>query len=237
MGRLSKFQIEEILAKKNLKAIDISGYENLKSDITVECDMGHKFVSNLDTIRKAKFRCPSCHGGQMKVSNSAAVPQKKGQRIIAFDNATEKVGVSIFDDGVLVYYNLLKFSGSLDDRMVRIWEVFTQVVIPQWQPDYLIFEDIQYQGNYQTYKTLAMLQGILRVAAKKANIKFEIVYVNTWRSHFQIVEKNRAKAKAKSIAKVKDMYGLNANDDVAEAILLGKYAVDEIGYKMVKKAF
>jgi len=221
MAKLSNYQIEELVEGKGFKVIDASKYQNINTDITIECDLGHKIITNMNSFRKSNFKCPECHGGKINVSNSEKPPQKKGYRVIAFDNATEKMGVSIFDDGELVYYNLLKFGGNLDDRLLRISEVVTQVVIAAWEPDYLIFEDIQYQGNYYTYKTLAMLLGILRVAARRANINFEIVVVNTWRSHFQITG-TRASTKAQAIKKVKLMYNIDVTDDVAEAILLGR---------------
>lgn len=236
MAKLSNYQIEELVEKKGFKVVDASKYQNIKSDITIKCELGHMIITNMDSFRKVSFRCPECHGGKVSVSNSEKPPQKKGYRVIAFDNATEKMGVAIFDDGELVYYNLLKFGGNLDDRLVKISEVVSQVIIPAWKPDYLIFEDIQYQGNYYTYKTLAMLLGILRVAARKAQIKFEVIAVNTWRSHFQITGP-RASCKTQAIKKVKVMYSIGATDDVAEAILLGRYAADQLNYKMVKRAF
>ena len=49
--------------------------------------------------------------------------------------------------------------------------------------------------------------------------------------------KNRSEQKKQSIAKVKEMYDINVNDDIAEAILLGKYAVDSLKRAETKKLF
>ena len=43
--------------------------------------------------------------------------------------------------------------------------------------------------------------------------------------------------KAQAIEKIKQMYNIDVNDDVAEAILLGKYAVDAVRKVAVKKLF
>jgi hypothetical protein len=42
-----------------------------------------------------------------------------------------------------------------------------------------VFEDIQYENNYQTYKKLAMLLGLLIVAAKNNKIDYQIVAPTT----------------------------------------------------------
>jgi Holliday junction resolvasome RuvABC endonuclease subunit len=98
-------------------------------------------------------------------------------------------------------------------------------MIGNWQPDYIVMEDIQYQNNYQTYKKLAMLLGVLTVAAKSAKIDYRIIAPVQWRSHYQITGK-RDDIKAKAVKLVNTMYNINVIDDVAEAILIGHYIAD-----------
>lgn len=47
--------------------------------------------------------------------------------------------------------------------------------------------------------------------------------------------KTRPDQKAEAIRKVNEMYGLKLTDDVAEAILLGKYAVDVLHRQEMRK--
>lgn len=49
--------------------------------------------------------------------------------------------------------------------------------------------------------------------------------------------KTRIQQKMQAIKKVKEMYNLDVNDDVAEAILLGKYAADCLKKEQTKKLF
>ena len=50
--------------------------------------------------------------------------------------------------------------------------------------------------------------------------------------------KTRAEQKAGAIQKVKEMYGVKLSDDIAEAILMGKYAADVlIRQELRKKLF
>ena len=112
-----------------------------------------------------------------------------------------------------------------------------QTVIEEWEPDYIVFEDIQYQNNYQTYKKLAMLLGLLIVAAKNGGVEWDVVPPVTWRSHFNISGK-RETVKKQAIMKVATMYNINVVDDVAEAILIGKYYIDKsLAKTQIKKAF
>jgi hypothetical protein len=84
-------------------------------------------------MKSEYFRCSQCHGGEYKFHGASAPPQKKENtyRIIGLDNATEKMGVSVFDDGELVFYTLLKFDGLLEERLLAIHSVLTQVIFTQ----------------------------------------------------------------------------------------------------------
>lgn len=236
MARLSDKQITQEIEKKGFKVIDLTQYKNLRSPIMIRCGENHTIEATLYNIRKDAFKCPICYGGEV---NLAAYPlEKKGLRIVSLDNSTQKVGLSIFDDESLVYYTLLNFRGSnFEDRLLKILDYLEDVIIEEWDVDVLILEDVQFQSNYATYKKLSMLLGILVVGAMRYGIDVEIVSSNTWRNHYQI-SKNRQTAKAEAIELVKTMYQIDVNDDVAEAILLGRYMSEKVvRQKALKKAF
>ena len=230
MARISDEQIAAELAEKKFKPINLTNYKNMKSILTIECEYGHKLETDLFSFRKATFKCPICEGGEVTFKNEP--PKKQGYRILALDNASQNMGVSLFDDGRLVYYSNLKFrDGLFDDRLVKIYSVLTEVLIKNWKPDYIVFEDVQYQNNFNTYKKLSMLLGTIVVAAKINNIPYEEIPPVRWRSHFQITG-TRAVVKTKAVDLVKTMYNVNVIDDIAEAILIGKYASDNIVNKI-----
>lgn len=236
MARISDFEILQEINSKGFTAVDITQYKNLKSPLIVKCNQEHLMETNLETIRKSTFRCPTCHGGEVTITN--APPAKSGYRILALDNASQNMGLSIFDDGKLVYYSLLKFrDGLFEDRLQKIFEVVENIMIKNWQPDFIVFEDIQYQNNYNTYKKLAMLLGTIILAAKRGGVKHHEVQPVTWRSHMQ-VKGTREVAKQMAIELVNKMYGITVVDDIAEAILIGRYAADMLINKMeVKMGF
>jgi Holliday junction resolvasome RuvABC endonuclease subunit len=223
MAKLSEEKVIDEIESKGFSVLELENYETIRSPILIKCQNNHILETNLFSFRKESFRCPKCDGGEVKFT--AVPPEKSGYRILALDNATEKMGISIYDNGKLVYYHLLTFSGNFDSRITKIFEVVTTVMISNWQPDYIVMEDIQYQNNYQTYKKLAMLLGVLTVAAKSAKIDYRIIAPVQWRSHYQITGK-RDDIKAKAVKLVNTMYNINVIDDVAEAILIGHYIAD-----------
>jgi hypothetical protein len=84
-------------------------------------------------MKSPYFRCAKCHGGEYKFAGANKPPIKKPgtYRVIGLDNATEKMGLSVFDDGELVFYSLLEFSGLLEERLLAIHSVLTQVIFTQ----------------------------------------------------------------------------------------------------------
>lgn len=236
MARLTHEQIAAELLKSGYKLIDDSQYTSMQSRITIECPKGHLVETCLADFRKPSFTCPSCDKN-IDFINPSEVPQKgSAYRVIAFDQATERFGLSIFDDGNLVFYRLFNFSGDLNARLVKIKKLLESVVLSAWGPDYVVMEDIQYQNGVLTFKVLAMLLGVVQTCCAERSIEFEVVSPNVWRKYAGTNGKNRREEKMLSIAVVRDKYGITVSDDVAEAILIGRYGA-MMHKKQVKTAF
>lgn len=235
---ISKQAVLATLAEKGFSCNNINDYKTLDTELQLTCSKGHNINTTLRVARDSRFKCPICDGknslGSLLISEN--IPAKNGKRIVAIDNATAHAGVSVFDNGQLVYYKLVEFTGDTAQRLVANNKFIKDVVIDKWKPDLIVLEDIQYQQHIQTFKTLAMLLGSTIVAIGAAGIKYETVFSSAWRSHFMISGK-RIEEKNKAIQKVFTMYGISVNDDVAEAILLGKYAVDILDAKKPIKLF
>lgn len=223
MAKLSTEKIQEELSKKQFELIDDSEYSNMNSFITIRCPKGHISQTTLKNFRHDSYCCPLCDKG-INFINPNEVPDKgSAYRVIAFDQATENFGLSIFDDGKLVYYKLFTFTGALPNRLSKIRRMIDEIVAKQWKPDYIVFEDIQYQNGYITFKTLAMLLGIVTEACQSNDIPYECVSPNVWRKYAGTCGKTRQEEKILSIAIVKEKYNVSVVDDVAEAILIGRY--------------
>lgn len=225
MARLKHEQIQAEVEKLGYALIDDSEYTTLNSFITVKCKNDHNIKVTLNDLRKPSFECPCCNK-PIVFNNPRVVPEKKGYRIIAFDQATEHFGLSIWDNNELVFYSLYNFTGDLVSRLVKIKQFIQEIVINSWKPDFIIMEDIQQQhGAIVTYKILSMLLGVIEVTCKENNIKYETVSPNVWRKYAGTCGKNRKEEKLLSVAIVREKYNVSVSDDVAEAILIGQYAV------------
>lgn len=237
--RLSDQEILDILSSKGFTCSNLKDYQNMDTILHLQCEQGHRIDASIRSVRNVNFKCSICDG-QNSISDKIDViniAKKQGYRVVAIDNATENVGISVFDDGKLIFWHLYVYSGDTIERITQNNKFLKEIIIQKWQPDLIVFEDIQYQSNILTFKILAMLLGASIVATKSANIKYETVLSKVWRSHFIINGKTRIQQKTQAINKVKEMYNITVNDDVAEAILLGKYAVDCIREKKIKKLF
>lgn len=222
MAKLSNEQIASELRQRGYTLIDASGYTNLQSPIIAECAHGHHFNTTLADVRKISFGCPQCD--HIVFQNPAVVPPKSGYRVIAFDQATEHFGLSIFDNGQLVFFHLYSFKGVVNSRILQI-KNFVEMIIREWQPNIIVMEDIQYQprSGIMTFKILAMLLGVIQTICEERQIPYEAVSPNVWRKHAGTCGKSRLEEKRLSVATVQEKYNIRVNDDVAEAILIGRY--------------
>jgi Holliday junction resolvasome RuvABC endonuclease subunit len=239
MSKLSKEEIQETLDAKGYKLVDYNQYKNLSSVIDVICRNGHETKSTMKILRKKTYVCPQCEGGTYTMRKDGKPPQKKGYRTIGIDNATKKMGIAVFDGNELVYYTILNFTSSvLEERLVQIYQLMSEVILPEWEPDFVVLEDIQMQNKqYAAFKALAMLLGIMTVVLEDYGISYDVVKSSVWRSAFSIGGKVRANQKIAAIKKVKEMYNIVVTDDAAESILIGKYAVKKINAMNRKDIF
>ena len=242
MARVTKEQLLEELKQKHLELVsDYNEYKNINSPFTVKCIKGHIIETNLKTIRSSSFTCPICIGQATKgfKDEPIAVPDKKGYRIVSFDNSSHNIGVSIFDGGKLVYYGVFRFTeGSAIQRISKIRDMLEIRILPVWEPDFIQMEDVQLQqGQFKTYETLIKALGIFEIACSRFKIPYDKARSSVWRSHFGINKKKRNLEKKLAIELVKKMYDIEVNDDVAEAILIGKYRADIISRNQLEDLF
>lgn len=220
-------QIKAEVESKGFKLVDASKYKNLQSDITVECGKGHKFITNVAAVRHPSFTCPECAKEQFQVERPKAVPVKQPGvfRIIAFDQATYKMGMSVWDNGRLAYYDLFQFTdGVTEVRLAKIERLLSEVVVPLWKPDVVVFEDIQEQGGVKgmkTFKILAMLLGVCVTTMERLGVRHQEFAPVVWRKQFGAVSGGRGAEKAWAVNKVHELTGQWVNEDTSEAILIG----------------
>lgn len=221
-------------------------YKNLDTEMIFECSEGHKVYAPWKKIRN-KCECPVCKENIYKDMITKSVAKKKGvRRVLALDQATHISGFSIFDDKQLVYYG--KFETDESDEISRDAAIRTWLLnmIANWKPDQIGIEGIQMQqidgkqvyGNdnvvgITTFQVLARLQGILMITAYEKKIPYEICPTPTWRSYCGVKGRSRPDKKRSAQLIIKNLYDISVDNDIADAILIGKYVAEKVAKPLV----
>ena len=153
---------------------------------------------------------------------------------IAFDQATVVSGYSVYKDRDLIDYGKFKHEGEINQRISKTVQNVLKV-IKTYKDKYpeeklkVVIEDIQLQqgrnGNTQTFKQLAQLQGAVIVAVLDNFQQVpDIYYSSSWKSFNKITGRARAEQKRNAQKKVEELHGIRVTQDEADAILLGRYA-------------
>lgn len=202
-------------------------YSNLKTEMEMKCPERHKCFMSLEKWRRGK-KCELCESNPY-ANMSVKVQKKTGYRILAFDQASITSGWSVFDDDKLMGYGSYTAGGN--DHVSRVSNTKAWVVhlIAEWEPDLIIFEDIQLQyenggQNVLLYKKLAALQGVLCNYCYEKGLPFKIVSSNTWREFNEIKGKSRTDRKKNAQIKVKRLYDVSIDNDSADAVMIGRWA-------------
>lgn len=144
--------------------------------------------------------------------------------LLALDQSSRISGWAIFKDGELEDCGKFELTGEIGRRLVDLKEEIISLVEKQ-EVTKIAFEDIQLQGNVMnnvaTYKTLAMVFGVVMEQAEEENIPYEVVPSSTWKSKLGI--KGRARAEQKRAAQewVVNTYKVKPSQDTCDAICIG----------------
>lgn len=237
---MAKLSMEKIMFEISTVGFeyDSGEYKNLDSMLTVKCPKGHKVVFSLKQLRAANKSCPVCQEydsiapQEIEIKNPKAF-KKQGCRVIALDQASQKTGYAIFEDGVLIDYGIKQVPDTIEisERItqMRHWLVS---MINQWEINWLALENIHYQGNPQTLIALGRLLGALEATGAdmlKGNVL--IVAPGTWRNHCQVKGSKRNQQKEGAQNFVKQKYKVSVSQDAADAICLGEYASHQTRFK------
>ena len=104
---------------------------------------------------------------------------------LALDQSSRITGWAVFEDGSLHDCGKFELTGEVGERLVKFREEVLDLII-EYEIDEGAFEDIQLQGNVAnnvtTFKTLAMIFGVITELCEEKNIPYKIVHSQTWKS-------------------------------------------------------
>ena len=153
--------------------------------------------------------------------------------IISIDASTKSSGIAYYENEKLITYDcftasstdlvkrIYKMSNSLNDFMKdkKVDKIILEEVIPKGLKD-------EQQKNIQTMKALMYLQAQINfmVHDNYPKVKIEYIYPSEWRAALGIKTGRgiqRESLKKADIEYVKNNFGIEVNDDIADAICIG----------------
>lgn len=148
-------------------------------------------------------------------------------KILALDISTKSSGYCVIENGKVKDYGTIT-SDEKDflDRGQYMAEFIRLLCEKFGTFDYAYIEELKVISNQRTLEMLGIVQGMIIRELKNSDVS--LVPPTVWRKPYGLNGK-RAEAKKKAIAICEDKGFAVHNDDEAEAILLGLYAVDSLG--------
>lgn len=154
-------------------------------------------------------------------------------RLLALDQASRTSGYAVFDNDELITYGTFTYDDA--DIGIRLHKIRNKVegLIEIHSIDYVVFEDIQLQGNVannvQTFKTLAEVFGVIFELVTALGIEHEAVLSSSWKSTLNIKGRTRPEQKKNAQTWVINTYGVKPSQDASDAICIGAHAIKHSG--------
>ena len=149
---------------------------------------------------------------------------------LCLDDATKITGYSVFTDSKLKHYGVVSSEIKENKPFKRMKIMVDKIkgLIKKYKPDYVAIENCQFQHNYETYKQLSQLQGMLILTFIEIGIPYVIVSPTTWKSFCKIKGRKREEQKTNTVKMIEDKFHLTVTEDEADSIGIGLYAVNYI---------
>ena len=143
-------------------------------------------------------------------------------KLIAFDQSTRATGwcvmelktADIVESGVII-------PNKNDETIDRIIYTIKRCLnlVRTNEVAFVFIEGVQVQRNPRVYEILAKLAGSLEIMLYESGYLVNVVKASEWRKRVGIKGRKRADVKKEAIEMVKEIYGIEATEDEAEAIL------------------
>lgn len=101
-------------------------------------------------------------------------------------------------------------------------------LIKNVKPDYIVYEQVQFQNNYGTFQQLSQLQGIIMAYLFSIDIGFTLIEPSAWKSCCGIKGRKREEQKLNTQNFVKERYKADVSEDEADAIGIGYWAIHNL---------
>lgn len=151
-------------------------------------------------------------------------------KVIAFDQASLTAYSLIDSDNEeLLDYGYKDFNKikDYDERVLNIKKWINEI-IQKTKPEAFALEDVQQQVNANTFKKLSELLGVLKNNFCENEYLYLIIAPTQWKSHLKIKGRKRQEQKENTVKFIKQKYGIDVSEDIADSIGIGLYACKEL---------
>jgi len=220
--------------------------QKLFEDFLFDQEIAEKLGASIQTIKKYRKKfdetgnilvekisdTPDTKKEKIKVDNYTCELPENAKKLIAFDQSSRLTGYSIWENGKLIDYRVMDFSGSknLIQRLLAMSK-WMYALLKEQKPDAVYFEDIQLQQNVGSFKTLAMTLGICKLVPHTLSIHYDTIYSSEWKSFCGIKGANRQQQKRNAQKFVLKEFNIKVSEDEADAICIGKFGASKLSQK------
>ena len=150
--------------------------------------------------------------------------------VVGIDGSTNSTGLAVMKDGELKFRTLIDLHKE-KNAMKRIQNMLLKIceILDEYDIDAIYMEKSVLKSNVDTVQKLANLAGGIMLYCVQNDIAFNHPFPSEWRAKIGIEQSKKIKRetlKEEAILAVKNEYGINVCDDVAEAILIARSAFD-----------
>ena len=141
--------------------------------------------------------------------------------MLSIDSSTKKTGIAIFVNGkykenILINLEEIKL---MDERFAKMsLELIKTLNV--YTPKIIYIEETVVVRNPSTQRFLTRLQGVIYGWAIINDCEFTTVRPTEWRKNVK-----RDQLKEEAISYIKEIFNIDVNDDEAEAVCIGLYAL------------
>ena len=153
--------------------------------------------------------------------------------ILCLDQATRVTGYSVWSDGKLKLYDVIKVDtkGRPPLERMRLMREGIIDIVNRVHPELVCIEGTQFQSNQKVYGELSQLQGVIFSIFFAMKIPFCIVQPTQWKSFCKIKGKKREEQKRNTQEMVRRDFAIDVSEDIADAIGIGIYAINNFECK------
>lgn len=144
--------------------------------------------------------------------------------VLGLDTSTTSTGFAVIENGKLISYGTIEPPKKIDllDRILYIEEYIKQIIKAK-DVDYVVMEQLTVMRSANTTRVLAGMLYHLLLEFRKRDLLTILVRPSEWRGHCHIKGRTRAEVKAGAMKYIIEKYGVDANEDEADAICIAEY--------------